>query len=222
MDRLAARVRRNGIVRTFSNVVRKLTSPRMPVPRAEAAARDILGYCEAEGIRVVHVAALSLPESVAAVRALEPDLLIHAGAGILRRELLATPRLGTLNAHMGLLPRYRGMNVAEWARLQSNPVGCTAHLIDEGIDTGDILVVSEIDTKGAASVEALRDLVDKAQIELLARVVRFVVATGELPPRRPQRADEGRQYFRMHAELKALLCDVLAAESAGGAADGAN
>ena len=139
------------------------------------------------------------------MRELAPDLFVHAGAGILRRDLLATPRLGTLNAHMGILPRYRGMNVAEWARLEGNPVGCTVHLVHEGIDTGDILAVQEVDTTAAHSVSALRDAVDQAQIALLGQVLRFIVETGFLPRPRPQAPAEGRQYFRMHPELKAVL-----------------
>jgi hypothetical protein len=216
MTRLAARIHRNGIVMTLGHFVRKRTHRPAPAAAADAPLDAMGGFCEAEGIRVIRVASLSHPASVAAVRQLAPDLLVHAGAGILRSELLATARLGTVNAHMGILPHYRGMNVAEWSRLQSNPVGCTVHLIDPGIDTGDILVVEELDTRDAASVEELRELVDAAQIELLGRVVRFVVATGSLPPRRPQRPDEGRQYFRMHDELKAVLRASLASGSEGG------
>src|SRR5207237_3761211 len=100
-----------------------------------------------------------------------------------------------------------------WSTLESNPVGCTVHLVDEGIDTGDILVVEQVDTKRAGSVAELRDLVDQEQIDLLGRVVRFVVATGSLPPRRSQRLDEGRQYYRMHDDLKAVLQASLTAES---------
>jgi len=77
----------------------------------------------------------------------------------------------------------------------------------------DILAVEQVDTKRASFLADLRDLVDQAQIDLLGRVVRFVVATGSLPPRRSQRLDEGRQYFRMHDDLKAVLQASLTAES---------
>ena len=172
----------------------------------------MVAYCEAEGIPVIRVGSLSLPDAVAAVRSLAPDLLVHAGAGILRPDLLATPRLGTLNAHMGILPRYRGMNVAEWARLEGNPVGCTVHLVNAGIDTGDIVAVREVDTGSVHSVAALRAAVDEAQIALLGRVVRFVVETGSIPHARTQAFDEGRQYFEMHPELKQVLEAKLTAE----------
>ena len=115
------------------------------------------------------------------------------------------PRLGTLNAHMGLLPMYRGMNVAEWAALNGEPVGCTVHFIDPGIDTGAIVAVRPVDTSDVASIAGLRARVDAAQIALLGEVVRLVCRTGSRPEARPQRGDEGRQYFRMHPELRARL-----------------
>ena len=42
-------------------------------------------------------------------------------------KLLAVPRVGVLNAPMGVLPRYRGMNVAEWAAWENGPLGATLH-----------------------------------------------------------------------------------------------
>jgi methionyl-tRNA formyltransferase len=168
-------------------------------------------FCDQEGIPVTHVGPLSYPVSVDAVSKLDADILIHAGAGILRRGVLSTPRLGTLNAHMGILPRYRGMNVAEWAGLEGSTVGCTVHLINEGIDTGDIIAVAEVDKTSADNILSLRALVDDAQIALLGKVVRWIVESGTLPPLRPQRPDEGRQYFEMHPELRAVLEQRLAA-----------
>jgi methionyl-tRNA formyltransferase len=153
---------------------------------------------------------LTEPAAIAAVKALNPTVLVHAGAGILRRELLATAPLGAVNAHMGILPRYRGMNVAEWAKLEGNPVGCTVHVVDAGIDTGDILAVKEVDTARARTIAQLRELVDLEQIALLGQIIRFVFASGNLPPRRRQTAEEGRQYFAMHSELKGLLASELA------------
>lgn len=176
---------------------------------------DVAVFCHQEGIPVIHVGPLSDPVSVDAVGRLEADILIHAGAGILRRGVLSTPRLGTLNAHMGMLPRYRGMNVAEWAGLEGSTVGCTVHLINEGIDTGDIIAVAEVDKSSADNIRGLRALVDDAQITLLGKVVRWIVESGTLPPARPQHPDEGRQYFEMHPELRAILEDKLASQDRG-------
>lgn len=183
----------------------------LPAAPREARLPDPADYCRAAGLRVLEVGPLSSPEAVAAVAALGPDLAIHAGAGILRAAILAVPRWGTLNAHMGILPEFRGMNVAEWAAWEHAPVGPSVHLIDPGIDTGPVLAVEPLDVRGAASIAELRRIVDEAQIALLGRVLQTILATGELPTPWVQPPDSGRQYFRMHTELARQLEAELAA-----------
>jgi folate-dependent phosphoribosylglycinamide formyltransferase PurN len=171
-------------------------------PSVKTASREsTVEYCRSAGIPAIEVGPLDSKQAVDAVRALAPDLAIHAGAGILRSAILDVPRLGTLNAHMGILPRYRGMNVAEWSRLQGDVVGCTVHLIDEGIDTGDIICCRAVSVGGVRSIAELRSAVDQAQIELLGEVVQYVVSSNSLPPRRAQTSGEGHQYFVMHPDL---------------------
>lgn len=170
---------------------------------------SVAAYCRRVGIDLVQVDGLDTDLAVTTVAALAPDLAIHAGAGILRKPILDIPRLGTLNAHMGLLPAYRGMNVAEWARLLGDPVGVTVHLIDTGIDTGDILCCRAVSTAGMHSISELRAAVNMNQLALLGEVVRYVIAANALPPRYAQRADQGRQYYVMHQELRERLEQAL-------------
>jgi methionyl-tRNA formyltransferase len=172
---------------------------------AEAAAQDVQPVnCRSHGIAVLETGPLDSADAVAQIKALDPDLGIHAGAGLLRRPLIDAFRLGVLNAHMGLLPAYRGMNVAEWAALEGAPVGCTVHLIDTGIDTGVILAVREVDIAGCDSVAALRGAVDRAQLALLGDIVGSIVS-GRIPEPLPPAGAPGPQYFHMHQDLVALL-----------------
>ena len=62
-------------------------------------------------------------------------------SGLLRKVLLVDLEKA-LNCHMGILPFYRGMDVAQWPILNQDfsNIGLTTHIIDEGVDTGDILV----------------------------------------------------------------------------------
>jgi len=201
------RFRRNGIhpflsrLRGRPNAASRIGSVPVYVPRGE----PVPTYCRRRGIRFVEVGSLSSPESVAAVHREGADLLVYAGAGILRKPILDLPRLGTVNAHMGILPQFRGMNVAEWSRWFGAPTGCSVHLVDQGIDTGDILCIREVPTTAAKSISELRRAIDAAQIDLLGEVVRHVVASGELPRRRVQLPSEGRQYFAMHPEVRLTL-----------------
>ena len=114
--------------------------------------------------------------------------------GILRAPLLETARLGNLNAHMGILPQYRGMNVAEWTLFEGRPCRLYRTLIDPGVDTGDILCVRIVNIDGVLDIQELRDRVDNAQINLLGDVLRFILKTGDLPPRRKQTFKRGDNF----------------------------
>ncbi|MEO1045421.1 MAG: formyltransferase family protein [Pseudomonadota bacterium] len=195
-------------------------APKTPANRGQGGAPDPYpdlppagDYAACEAIATTNVADLVSVESLDALRALEPDLFVHAGAGILRAPLLAIPRLGTINAHMGLLPRYRGMNVAEWSVLEGREVGCTVHLLDPGIDTGDIIATRNVGVSDCDSIAALRAKMDRAQLDFLGETVKQIADTGELPPHHPQLEADGRQYFTMHPDLKAVLDKRLAAQT---------
>jgi methionyl-tRNA formyltransferase len=171
-------------------------------------------YAEHHGIQTMSVSDLVSNGNLDRMRALKPDLFIHAGAGILRAPLLAIPRFGTLNAHMGLLPRYRGMNVAEWSVLEGQQAGCTVHLLDPGIDTGDIIKTRDITVDDCDSIAALRSKMDKAQLAFLAETVRDIMLQGRMLKHEAQNVEDGHQYFTMHPDLKTVLEQRLAAQAA--------
>lgn len=78
------------------------------------------------------------------LRAWAPEVGLHATDVIYRTETLQAFRLGILNAHIGLLPRYRGRSVMEWSILHGDPAGVTVFFVDEGIDTGPRLVTHRV------------------------------------------------------------------------------
>jgi folate-dependent phosphoribosylglycinamide formyltransferase PurN len=175
-------------------------------------AGSVMQFCGQRGFEAVEVDSLNSPEAVKLLREKQIDFCVYAGAGIMRKDIIAATPMGMLNAHMGMLPGYRGMNVTEWAAWNGDPVGCSVHLIDTGIDTGDILIVRAVDTSNAGNIAELRRLVDRSQIELLGEVVQYILREGKLPPRRSQTAAEGVQYFRMHPVLADRLNARLAAQ----------
>jgi folate-dependent phosphoribosylglycinamide formyltransferase PurN len=195
---LRAGLRRSGAAASASPPAAAPASPGPALPGARA-------YAARHGIAVLDLPDLVSQDSLERLRAASIDLMVHAGAGILRRGLLGVPRLGVINAHMGVLPEYRGMNVAEWASLCGGPVGCSVHRVDAGIDTGAILTVRTLDPAGVGSIDALRARVDALQLAALAEVVAEAVRTGTLPAGTAQRPEQGRQYFAMHPALRAAL-----------------
>ena len=81
------------------------------------------------------------------MRSISPDLIVVAAYGkILRKELLDMPRFGCLNVHGSLLPAYRGSSPINWAIINGEPrTGVTIMRMDEGLDTGPILLSRAID-----------------------------------------------------------------------------
>ncbi len=92
------------------------------------------------GLPILWIDAMNEDE-LAPLRALEPEILLVGGFSvILRKDLLALPRLGCVNMHSSLLPRHRGPNpFYAVVRAGEQESGITFHVMDEGIDTGDIL-----------------------------------------------------------------------------------
>jgi folate-dependent phosphoribosylglycinamide formyltransferase PurN len=186
------------------------SGPKSAAAAASAQAENVTDFCRRAGIPVVTVADLGSDAASEAVRALAPAVAVLAGAGIVRAPLLSVPSLGTLNAHMGLLPTYRGMNVAEWAAFNRHPTGCSVHWVDSGIDTGGIICARTVDTSRCRSIAELRRSIDTAQLDLLGEVVRAIAHNGAHPQAYAQSAGEGRQYFEMHPVLKDQLEQELA------------
>lgn len=83
---------------------------------------------------------------VRTLKNLKPDLiLVNSYSMILPKEILDIPSKGTLNIHGALLPKYRGANVLNWVLINGEKeTGVTIHYVDEGIDTGDIIVQRKV------------------------------------------------------------------------------
>lgn len=85
---------------------------------------------------------INSPEAIAWLRSRAPDYLCIATFNqLLKPPVLAVPRLGSLNVHPSLLPRFRGPSPLYWQlRKGCSQVGVTVHLVDAGEDTGDIVL----------------------------------------------------------------------------------
>jgi methionyl-tRNA formyltransferase len=118
--------------------------------------------------------------AVGQIRALGPDLgLSIAYDQIFRHSVLEVPRLGILNFHAGMLPRYRGRNVINWAILNGEgEVGVTAHFVDEGVDTGDILLQRAVPVGWEDTYRDVLCRVVTMMPDLVADAVQAVAAGG--------------------------------------------
>jgi folate-dependent phosphoribosylglycinamide formyltransferase PurN len=153
-----------------------------------------------KGIPFWEVKGTNSAAAFGALKAVQPDLGILVGLGIIREPLLSIPRIGFLNAHTGLLPYYRGKDAVAWAVLNGDPLGCSVHLIDNGVDTGEILALQLVEEP--SNPQNLKKAVKELQVNLLCWATQYIIQHGELPQTTKQSRAEGRQYYLMHAKLR--------------------
>jgi methionyl-tRNA formyltransferase len=154
-----------------------VTQPDKPAGRGHALRRTptkILAL--ARGIEVHQPARVRTEESVALVRELGPECIVVVAYGqIIPRSILEIPPRGILNVHGSLLPRYRGAAPVQWAIARGETeTGVTTMLMDEGLDTGPILLqrsvpILEEDTGGSLE-EKLAAIGADLLLETLARL----------------------------------------------------
>jgi folate-dependent phosphoribosylglycinamide formyltransferase PurN len=174
-----------------------------PSPKDNPSTTTIAEYAKQHGIEMVVVEDLNGAESVAALRRLQTDILLLGGVPIIRANVLSTPKLCTLNVHMGLLPNFRGVNVAEWSVFCGAPVGVTVHQVDAGVDAGAILYREGIDVSDCKSIASMRAKVSATQHRVLAKCTRLLVEQQLVP--QPQKKEDGRQYYAMHEKLRKIV-----------------
>lgn len=160
-------------------------------------------YARAHGIPLIPVSDLNGAACAAALRELQPDLMILGGTPIIRENILAAPRMGTLNVHMAWLPGIRGMNVAEWSVYCDAPIAVTVHFVDKGIDTGAVLYREQINISECRSIAAMRQKLSAQQHLALARATRLFIEQRIQPEAQTQAS--GKQYYIMHERLKQVV-----------------
>ena len=145
-----------------------LTQPDRPAGRGmKLHASPVKAFAEAHGIPVAQPRSLRLdgkfPDEAtlgqAALEAAQPDVLVVAAYGlILPQWVLALPRLGCLNIHASLLPRWRGAAPIHRAiEAGDTNTGITIMQMDAGLDTGDMLLVEPIAIAADDTTASLHD-----------------------------------------------------------------
>lgn len=164
------------------------------------------------GIPVYQPRTLRDEAVVAELRALAPELIVVVAYGrILPREVLELPRCGCINVHGSLLPEYRGAAPMQRAMIEGRDhTGITTMYMDEGIDTGDMLLCRRVDILPEDDFGALHDRMAAAGAELLRETLAALEA-GTLT-RTPQPAT-GASY----AAIADLVHDDRLAELLGNA-----
>jgi len=138
------------------------------------------------GVPILTPANVNAPDSVSALRALRPDLIVVVAYGqILRAALLEMPPCGCLNIHASLLPRYRGAAPIQWAIANGEQVtGVTAMMMTAALDAGDILLQREAAIDPEDTGLTLHETLGAAGAAVLLETIEGL-RNGSVP-RRPQ------------------------------------
>ena len=124
-------------------------------------------------------------DMVEKLREINPDFIIVVAFGqILTKEVLEIPKYGCINLHGSLLPMYRGAAPIQWAVIRGEKKsGNTTMLMDEGLDTGDMLLKDEVDISDNMTAGELFDLLKDRGANLLMQTIEEV-KNGKIIPKK--------------------------------------
>jgi len=148
------------------------------------------------------------------LRQIKPELGIIAGARILKKPIISQFSIGIINLHPGLIPEARGLDAMLWSIYHDLPLGVTAHLIDERIDAGRVLVKETIPVYEDDTLLDLSERLYEKQLELLVSAIEaayegnWSVVDARIPYNRKMPAE-------LESEVLRKLSDYIARFSSG-------
>ena len=158
-------------------VVLAVTQPDKPKGRGKAMQQPpVKEAALAHGIEVYQPKKVREPECVEYLRKQGADIIVVVAFGqILSKEILEMPRFGCINVHASLLPKYRGAAPIQWAVINGEKVtGVTTMRMDEGVDTGDMILKEEVvlreDETGGSLFERLAQKGAKLCVQTLEAI----------------------------------------------------
>ena len=157
------------------NILGVVTNPDKPKGRGmKMVSSPVKEYALEKNIPVYQpIKVRNNPEFIEEVRKMNPDVICVVAYGkILPEELLKIPKLGCINVHGSLLPKYRGAAPIQWAVINGDKkTGITTMYTDVAMDTGDMILKKEVDIGGNETTGELWDRLAKIGGELLVETL---------------------------------------------------
>ncbi len=185
------------ILHAGHEVAAVVTQPDKPKGRGREIQMSPVKTCALEhGVPVFQPVKIREPEAVATLRTYGADIFVVAAFGqILTEEILAMPPYGCVNIHASLLPRYRGAAPIQQAIIDGEKrTGVTIMQMDAGIDTGDMLMKTEVAIDARETGDSLHDKLAAAGAELIVEALAAIEHGGVTPVRQNE---EEACYVRM-------------------------
>jgi methionyl-tRNA formyltransferase len=190
-------------------VIAAVTQPDKPVGREQRIEpppikRAFIGRARPRGAPILQPARIKDRQTIEELRALKPDVIVVVAYGqILPRDVLEIPLLACLNLHASLLPRWRGAAPIQASIAAGDcETGITAMYMDEGLDTGDILLQRKVDILPTDTGGSLHDRLAQTAPEALIESLPLLAAGSA--PRIPQdnaRATYAPKLKREHGQI---------------------
>ena len=157
------------------NVLMVVTQPDRPKGRGrKVIPPPVKEAAQSFGYDVIQPVSIKDKDFFDTIVRLKPDIFIVVAYGhILPRNILAIPKTGVINLHASLLPKYRGSAPIQWAIINGEKeTGVTTMLLDEGMDTGDILLSSKAKITKVDTSATLHDRLSVLGADLLIKTLK--------------------------------------------------
>lgn len=171
------------------DVVGVFAQPDKPVGRKQILTPPpVKQFAIEKGIPVYQPTTLRDGTALETLKKLDPEVIVVVAYGkILPKEILDLPKYGCINGHASLLPRHRGASPIQWAIVCGDKyAGVTTMLMDEGMDTGDILEVSKTPIGDTETAEELFDRLSVISAELMISTLDGVKNGTVSPKKQPE------------------------------------
>ncbi len=111
-----------------------------------------------------------------------PDIIINQSEHIIKEQILTIPKIGIINRHGSLLPNFRGRLASFWTHAKCAPeYGITIHFIDDGIDSGPIILQKRYFFDPCLSYTKILDIIFKESVTLMLKALKMLSKTGFIP-----------------------------------------
>lgn len=162
------------LIKDGHEIVGVITKPDKPQGRKMIMTPPAVKICaQKHNLQIFQPEKLKTEESINLIKNLNPELIVVVAYGkILPKQILDTPKHGCINVHGSLLPKYRGAAPIQWSIINGDlTTGVTTMLMDEGLDSGDILLQSEVYINDIDTTETLKEKLSVVGANLLIKTI---------------------------------------------------
>jgi len=198
------------LIESGEEIVSVITQPDRVKGRGHRLSQPPVKECAlSKGIPVIQPSSIRTPDFYEKISGLKPDAIVVVAYGkIIPPSLLNLPPLGCVNVHASLLPEYRGAAPIQWAVINGEEkTGITTMLMDEGLDTGDMLLTEVVGIAEEDNAHTLARRLSQVGASLLIRtltglrdkIIRPVPQSGKATYAPPLKKENGRIKWSLSA-----------------------